>query len=194
MNKEYYQKEYGKRVSKSLNFYGLTEGDLAKLIGSNSTNIKNIISGKVGLNINKMISIASVFGLTYYEFADPDHKFLLKNKLPEFTVKIIDERQGKGIIIRDVSNILAKELDRLIKENVLNKPVTSKGLISLMNPKARERNSTEVTNLLIKEPRSSLIVQLKHKYRNQSLFVHKDYVKKYERMGKEELKILIDEN
>ncbi|TDS52422.1 helix-turn-helix domain-containing protein [Myroides indicus] len=192
MSKEYYQKEYGKRVAEFLSFYGLTEGDLAKLIDSNSSNIKNIIRGKVGLNINKMISIASVFNLTYYDFANPNYKLPLKSKLPKSTIKIINERAEKGIVIRDTSNILANELERLIKEGVLNKPVTSKILLSLMNSKARKKNSTEVTNLLRKEPRNSLIVQLKYRYGNESIFVHKDYAKKYLGMSKEELRELID--
>lgn len=192
MNKEYYQKEYGKRVSKFLIYYNLTEGDLAKLIDSNSTNIKSIINGEVGLNINKMINIASVFGLTYYDFANPNFKLPSKSSLPELTIKIIKERQKKGSIIRDKSNILAIELDRLINEGILSKPITSKILLSLMNSNAQKKGSTSITNLLRKEPRNALIIQLKQKYGNESIFIEKKYAKKYTNMSTEKLKLLLD--
>ncbi|MDM1140052.1 MULTISPECIES: helix-turn-helix transcriptional regulator [unclassified Empedobacter] len=192
MNKEFYQKEYGKRVSKFLIYYNLTEGDLAKLIDSNSTNIRSIINGEVGLNINKMINIASVFGLTYYDFANPKFKLPSKSSLPELTIKIIKERQKKGSIIRDKSNILAVELDRLINEGILNKPITSKILLSLMNSDAQKKSSTSITNLLRKEPRNTLIIQLKQKYGNESIFIEKKYAEKYTNMSTEKLKLLLD--
>lgn len=194
--KEKYQKEYGLRVSNALEFYGLSTTDLAHLIDASSANINDIIKGKVGLSISKMIDIAKVFGMKYYDFANPKVSLLDSSTLPSSTQKKIKERDQKGFLKRDNRNLLATELDKLIGINggVLKTPKTSKQLLALMSIKVRNRNSSEITNLLNKEPRKSYILKLDHKYGRQSIFIHKDYLLQYSKMTHEEIMKLIDQD
>jgi len=89
-------KEYANRIEKALAYYELEAGDLGKLIGTNATDINEIINLKRKLGINRANKISSVFGLKYYQFANEGVKFIPKKELPKSTINIIDERKKKG--------------------------------------------------------------------------------------------------
>jgi len=89
-------KEYANRIQEALIFYGLEAGDLGKLVGTNATDINDIINLKRKLGINRANKISSVFGLKYYQFANGKIKFLPKKELPKSTINIINERKDKG--------------------------------------------------------------------------------------------------
>lgn len=188
---EKYFKEYGKQVQKYLETFGLIEEDLAKLTGTTSVNIKKIINGEVGLNIKKMINIASAFGIPYYHFANPKSLIPSLEQLPKATRVKIVEREKKGIIIRDNENKFSIKLDELILKGNLNKPNTSKLLLKLMESEFENKISTEVTALLSNSPRNEKIKTLKHKYRNQSIYINKDYFNEYCTLSKEKLAEII---
>lgn len=187
---EKYKIEFGKQVAKYLKKSGLDINDFAKLIKSNKDNVNDILNGKVGLTIGKMITIANLFGQVYYNFANPNHAIPDKVELVKNIEEVLKRRKSIGNKTIDKDRLLATELDRLILEGSLNKPCTAKYLHSKMDEKLSEKQSTEITNLLSKSPRNKIIISL---FKNSSpkIFVHKDYASKYEEMSKEEISELI---
>ncbi|WP_437919812.1 helix-turn-helix domain-containing protein [Sphingobacterium sp. LRF_L2] len=177
---ETYRKEYGRQVAKYLNAFGLTEEDLGKLINSSSDNVRDIVSGKVGLSLSKMIKIANVFSVHYYDFANPGYPLPEERHLSRITKKKIERRKSIGIIQRDQSGFLAQELDRLIREGALNTPKTAKDLHLQMDEQLSKRSATEITNLLNKPPRNLFIIKLSKKISKQNTYIHKDFFVAYE--------------
>jgi len=188
---EKYKIEFGKQVDKYLKKSGLDINDFAKLIKSNKDNVNDILNGKVGLTIGKMITIANLFGQVYYNFANPNYPIPDKEELIKNIKEVLKRRKSIGKKSIDKDRLLANELDRLISEGSLNKPCTAKYLHSKMDEKLSEKQSTEITNLLSKSPRNKIIISL---FKNSSpkIFVHKDYAAKYEKMSKEEVLQLVD--
>lgn len=185
-SEEYYKVEFGKQVAKYLKKSGLDINDFAHLIKSNTENVKDIINGKVGLTIKKMVAIASLFGQVYYNFANPNYPIPAKEELIKNIKDVLARRKTIGKKPIDTDRILASELDRLITEGYLNTPTTAKLLHSKMDKKLAERKSTEITSLLTRPPRNKEIIALKA-IKSPKVFVHKDYVSKYEKMTKEDL-------
>lgn len=188
---EKYKIEFGKQVAKYLKKSGLDINDFAQLIKSNKDNVNDILNGKVGLTIGKMITIANLFGQVYYNFANPNYPIPDKEELIKNIKEVLERRKSIGKKSIDNDRLLANELDRLISEGSLNIPCTAKYLHSKMDEKLSEKQSTEITNLLSKSPRNKIIISL---FKNSSpkIFVHKDYASKYEKMSKEEILELIN--
>lgn len=88
--------EFASRITDAMTFYGLEEGDLGKLIGTNATDIRKIISLDTTLGLKRANKIAAVFGMKYYQFGNPNIKLLVKDKLPKRTILAIDERIKSG--------------------------------------------------------------------------------------------------
>jgi transcriptional regulator with XRE-family HTH domain len=187
---EKYKIEFGKQLAKYLKKSGLDIIDFARLIKSNKDNVNDILNGKVGLTIGKMIAIANLFGQVYYDFANPNYPIPDKEVLVKNIEEVLKRRKSIGKKTIDKDRLLANELDRLILEGYLNKPTTAKHLHSQMDKKLEKRKFTEITNLLSKPPRNQMIVPL-FKSSSPKIFVHKDYVSKYDKMSKEELLRLI---
>lgn len=190
---EKYLKEYGNQVQKYIDTFGLVEEDLGKLTNSTSTNIKNITKGKVGLNIKKMISIATVFGVTHYHFSNPKSTLPSLKQLPKITQEKIAERQEKGIIDRDQENLFSNKLDKLIKQGHFDTPTTSKLTLDKMGKEFNDKNSSEITTLLGRSPRNKIIKSI-GKHNKQIIYVHMDHAEKFEKLSEEELsKIILDQ-
>ncbi|GHE42453.1 helix-turn-helix domain-containing protein [Sphingobacterium griseoflavum] len=177
---ETYRKEYGKQVEKYLAAFGLTPEDLGKLIHSSSDNVRAIIRGSVGLSLGKMIKIANVFSVHYYNFADPSYPLPEERHLLQSTRTKIEKRKTIGVITRDNSNLLARELDKLIAQDVLSHPVTASALHKLMHKSLADRNATEITNLLNKPPRNKIIKKLPAKIGKQNLYIHVNHLEAYQ--------------
>lgn len=186
-----YRKEYGGQVAKYLTAFGLTEEDLGKLINSSSDNVRDIVSGKVGLSLGKMIKIANVFSVHYYHFADPSYPLPEERHLSQNTKKKIEKRKSIGIITRDQTGLLATELDRLITDGALNDPKTAKAIHNMMDNALSERNPTEVTNLLNKAPRNKIIIKLPYKVGKENLYVHQDFESEYRELDPTQLSIFL---
>lgn len=89
-------KVFAQRIKEALAFYGLEEGDLGRLIGTNATDIRHIITLKRTLGLKRANKISSVFGMKYFEFGNPDIKFISKEQLPKKTFDAIAMRIKKG--------------------------------------------------------------------------------------------------
>jgi len=187
---EKYKIEFGEQIAKYLKKSGLDINDFARLIKSNKDNVNDILNGKVGLTIGKMITIANLFGQVYYNFANPNYPIPDKEELITNIKEVLKRRKSIGKKSIDKDRLLANELDRLISEGFLNTPYTAKYLHPKMDEKLSEKQSTEITNLLSKSPRNKIIVSLFGKS-SPKVFVHKDYAFKYEKMSKEEILVLI---
>lgn len=188
---EKYKIEFGKQVAKYLKKSGLDINDFAKLIKSNKDNVNDILNGRVGLTIGKMITIANLFGQVYYNFSNPDHPIPDKVALVKNIEEVLKRRKSIGNKIIDKNRLLANELDRLIAEGYLNSPTTAKHLHSQMDKSLSQKSSAEITNLLSKSPRNKIIISL-FKKSSPKIFVHKDYAAEYEKMSKEEILGLIN--
>lgn len=109
MTKEIYNpdKEFADRIFEALTFYHLEEADLGKLIDTNATDVRKIISQQTTLGLKRANKISSVFGMKYHQFGNPRTKLLPKEKLPASTIITIDTRAKNG----PSSNIVDTELD-----------------------------------------------------------------------------------
>lgn len=88
--------EFAKRIKDALEFYGLEEGDLGKLIGTSGSDIKKIINMERSLGLKRANRISTVFNMKYYEFGNPNVPFLDQDDLPKRTFDVINERKENG--------------------------------------------------------------------------------------------------
>ncbi len=169
--------------------YKLSQETVAKLAGIKQSDYSAFERLKRKLSLDEADRISTlVWGVSYKEFVEFSKKEIDLNDLPSSTQTAISESTGNKL--RSTENLLANELDRLISEGYLNKPTTAKHLHSQMDKKLEKRKFTEITNLLSKSPRNQMIIPL---FKNSSpkIFIHKDYVAKYEKMEKDEILELI---
>ncbi|WP_400261301.1 helix-turn-helix domain-containing protein [Sphingobacterium sp. SG20118] len=185
-----YKVEFGKQVKKYLDASGLSENDLAKLLNSSIKNVTEIISGNVGLTIDKMIKIGSIFNVTYYNLANPNFPLPNFTDLDELTKDLIEKRKITGVKTKDKNHALANELNRLIKEGSLNQPNTAKNLLTHMTPSLWKRNPSEITSLLNKAPRNESIVLIRP-IKGVNYYIHKDFKGKYATLSDEEILALV---
>lgn len=183
--------DFQERIEEALKFYGLSSSDLAKLINASSSNIDDILKGEAGLNYIKMKRISEVFDLNYYEFGNPEVEFVAFEYLNEKTKEVIKNRKKTGKDSRDKTRYLAIELDRLIKSELFNKPIISSQVFSRMEIDKAGRKSTEITNLLSKEPRNSIIYRIDCKSKKDVIFIHKDYFDKFNDLSDDDLIAII---
>lgn len=188
---EEYKKEFGKQISRYLSKSGLDIKDFAKQIKSNIDNVNSIIAGEVGLTIGKMIMIANLFGVPYYDFANPNYPIPSKSELIKNLKNVINKRKIIGNKPIDKERLLSKDLDRLISEGHINTPTTSKILHKKMASELQIRNTSEITTLLGNSPRNDFIIELNHKYNKQNIYIHKDYIHKFNSFTAEELAQII---
>lgn len=188
-----YPRKYGKQVARYLKATSLSTADLAKMTKSNTDNVRSIIQGEVGLTLGKMIKIADLFGITYYELADPNFPIPTYSQLPEHTKAVIQRRKKIGTPKRDYGALLAKNLDKLIQTDKVSVPTTSAILLAQMDKALETRNPSEITNLLRKPPRNKFIVPLT-KIGAQHVFIMKEYLEKYQELTEEEIRALIAKN
>src|SRR5690606_41220266 len=95
------------------------------------------------------------------------------------TGKKIEKRKAIGIMVRDTSNLLANELDRLIAERYLAKPTAAAMLHAYKDARLEKRSPAEITNLLNKRPRNAAVVKLPSKIGRHNLYVLKAFADPY---------------
>lgn len=79
-----------------IEYYGLDNVDIKTLLKATTDIVKDLKSGVNGPTITKAESIAQIFGIRYYQFADPNFPLPLKHDLPSATIKAINEREKNG--------------------------------------------------------------------------------------------------
>ena len=185
-----YRIEFGKQVEKYLKKSGLNPNDFAQCIKSNINNVKDIIAGKVGLTLNKMITIASLFGQTYYDFANPAHPIPPKSELTKNIKNVLARRKSIGTKEIDTTRVFANTIDSLILKGHFNTPTTSKLTLAAMGEEFKDKNPSEITSLLGRSPRNEDIKSI-GKLGTQHIYIHVDHASKFEKLSNDELIELI---
>lgn len=185
-----YKIEFGKQVARYLKKSGLEINDFAPLIKSNTDNVKEIIAGKVGLTLSKMVSISDLFGQVYYNLANPNYPIPSREELIKNIESVIARRKLIGTRNIDKNRLLATELDRLISEGHFASPTTSKLVHLKMDEKLANRKTSEITSLLGRSPRNKQITSI-GKYGTQKIYIHKDFATQYKKLTNERLAALI---
>ena len=96
MNPKIVIEEFVLALEYYMDYYGLYGIDIKKLLKATTDIVKDLKNGKNGPTITKAESISQIFGLRYYQFADPDVSPLPKERLPAATITAIDERNENG--------------------------------------------------------------------------------------------------
>ena len=88
--------EYAKILLKYLDKFGLEIIDIAFLAGTRKDIVEGLVNAKSGVVLKTLDKISQLFGLTYYEFGNPNHPIPSFDSLPERTKKRITYRQKIG--------------------------------------------------------------------------------------------------
>nr|WP_068892565.1 hypothetical protein [Pedobacter panaciterrae] len=155
--------EFGKQLLKYLKHFGLIEADLARLIKSNTDDIKEILEGKKGVVLKSAERISNVFGLRYFEFGNPKFKLPNIKDLPDQTRDLILNRKEKGVtqINRNYGIDLAGNLDKILNSTFLSTPHTAEEIWAQLPEEVRSKvEPRRVTDLLGKSPRNFMIEKI----------------------------------
>lgn len=194
MNTAQFRKQFGRQVKRYLNHYGIEIVDVVDQLKTNSTYVRRLIKGEITFSFDKMIAIASVFGLPYYKFADPEFPLPKLSELPENTQLIIKNRAEKGKITKDATNSMAVALEDLIEKGALSQPTTSKILFAQIDSAITQgRKSTEITSLLAYEHRIDSFLKLPFKRIRETIYIGKESASKYLNMDKEKIQKILKE-
>jgi transcriptional regulator with XRE-family HTH domain len=148
--------------------FNLLQKYVSDIAGITQSVYSSYETGSTQMGIDDADNISrKVWGVGYEQFVEFANKRISLEGLPKRTLNAINE--SEKIKIKEQDGRLAQELDRLIREGYLNKPVTSKQLLTHMHPDLHSRKSTEITNLLIKAPRNKYIA-IVDKVKMESLF------------------------
>lgn len=79
-----------------MDYYGLYSIDVTKLLKSTRDIIKELNESKNGPTLKKLDAIASIFGLKYYQFGNPEYALPEYEHLPRATREKIDWRREVG--------------------------------------------------------------------------------------------------
>lgn len=156
-NKESANIEFARGLKKLRLKYNLLQRQIADIAGITQSVYSSYETGSTNMGLNDADNISrKVWGVGYDNFVKFAGDEIFLDKLPEITLKAIKE--SKKLKSKDSEGLLARELDRLIKEGYLNVPVTSKQLLNCMDSVLHSRNPTEITNLLVKSPRNKHVI------------------------------------
>lgn len=181
--------EFRKALKMLRQKFNLTQNQIAGIANITQADYSDYEIGKKKLDLDSANNLSKeVWGTPYTDFVAFSKKEIDIDKLPPSTAKIIRESENKKL--RDTSNLLATELDRLISEGHFNSPTTSKIVHLKMDNKLTNRKTSEITSLLGRAPRNKQIIFV-GKYGAQKIYIHQDHSGKYEKMTNEELGALI---
>jgi len=153
--------EFVTQIHKYLKHFGLIEADLGALIGTGSGDIKGILNFTKSVGLKRLGRIASIFGLTYYEFGNPLHPYPKFDDLPLETQIAITKRKEIGNPNRDYSKDLAGNLDKILSTDYLSMPRTAEEIWQQLPINVRETiGPTRVTDLLGKNPRNKMVTKV----------------------------------
>lgn len=166
--------EFGNQLMKYLKRFGLIEADIAKLIGSNSDAIEEILSGEKGIVLKTAEKIAwIVFGIRYFELGNPKLPLPKKADLPLATQHAIAERKEKGIpeISRNTSLNLPLHVSKVLESGQLDLEFTSSDVWKLLPKNIKEQiKSIRITDLFKKGDLRGIVEETGGKRGREKLF------------------------
>lgn len=161
-NKKYDAKiEFGKQAKIYREHFELTQEDVSILLGILQPDYSEIEAAKKSIGLDRAELVACVYGIRYYQMANPVYPFPVFNRLPKKTQKAILNRKQIGAQIRDYYNDVAGNLDKILDTNFLNTPKTAEQIWDQLPEMVKEKiEPRRITDLLGKEPRKSKIEKL----------------------------------
>src|SRR5690606_37176237 len=85
--------EFGKLAKKFRLKFKLSKKELASLSHMSPSEYGSLEKGSTNYNVEKLQKVASVYGLLYYQFGNPNCEFPEFGELPDATREIIISRQ-----------------------------------------------------------------------------------------------------
>lgn len=175
-DKESANQKFSRSLKKLRLRFNLLQKHISEIAGITQSVYSSYETGNTHMSLNDADNISrKVWGVGYDQFVSFASKQISLKELPEQTSKAINE--SKKVKIKEQDGLLAKELDRLIKEGYLNVPITSKQLLAHMHYDLHTRKSIEITNLLNKAPRNKSVT-IVGKEAKETLFQLKIYAQK----------------
>lgn len=184
-----YRIEFGIQIKRYLEHFELEVVDIVDILTTNSTYVYRLMRGEVTISFSKMVTLADIFGIPYYDFANPSFPFPAFEALPKGTQTLILGRKKKGKINKNLKVGMSKAFEILAAEGKLDQPFTAKKVFDWMDPSITEgKKSTEVTNII---KRKDYIVQLPHKISRENIFVHKNNAQFFLEMSFQEIMLYV---
>lgn len=147
-------KEFGDQLIKYLKYFNLIEADLARLINSNTDDIKEILDGRKGVVLKTAERISNVFGLRYFEFGNPKLPLPKIKNLPVETQETIKNREKRGVperVFRNTELNLNLYVKKALLSSKLAREFTCSDLLKLLPLKVQEQvNTKRIINLFRK--------------------------------------------
>lgn len=169
--------KYRVKIKKYRIHFGLAQSDIANILKWDVARYGGIESGRRTLDINAADCIANVYGLKYYQVGNESTSIPEFAALPKATQSVIVEREKIGIKPKNSDRHLGFYLDQLIKDGVLNTPISAKDVMSHLPPDVQSGLlSMEITSLFNKSPRNKHIVKVGKKGK-EHLFQLKEFAK-----------------
>lgn len=117
--------QFGEQIKTYLKRFKLYPEDIAYALKTNAESIVKIINGDKSVYLETVEKIADIFGVKYYQMADPEFPLPSKKNLPENTKTLIEERKASGEPKKYGDHDLNQELDKIFRGNFLEIPRTT---------------------------------------------------------------------
>lgn len=151
--------QFGKQLRIYRESAGLTQQEYAQLLKSNQGYIGSLESGNKNVQIETMQHHAAVFGVMFYELANPKNPIptleQMPKKLQRYVAQVLKARETKRTQPRQS---LAEHLDKLLAGNFLATPRTAANIAAeIKKVYGVTTTSGKVTTLLTKHPRNATV-------------------------------------
>lgn len=145
--------EFGSQLTRYLSHFGLSEADLAKLIKSNTDDIREILEARKGVVLKTAEKISNLFGLRYFEFGNPKFPLPKVKDLPQDTQIAIEQRKKKGNpeIVRNNDLNLGIHVRKVLESKKLPLEFASSDILQLLPDEVKNQiTSRRITDLFRK--------------------------------------------
>ncbi|SEM31738.1 DNA-binding transcriptional regulator, XRE-family HTH domain [bacterium A37T11] len=151
--------QFGERLKLYRESIELTQNEYAKMISSEQSTITDIELGKHNTGIEMIERIAKSFGVTYYEFGNPNFRIPPLKKMPKALQDyLIQVKQDRKIRKKQPRIKLAPYLDNLLGTKFLKTPHTAAEIaIAIKKAEGVIAEPGKITALLTKHPRNKIV-------------------------------------
>lgn len=152
--------EFGTQLMKYLKHFNLSAAYLPGLSKLSTQSVDKILVGEKGIVLKSAEDIANVFGLRYFEFANPKHPLPKFEDLPIATVEAIEKSSKTGTtkITRKKGLHLPKHVKEALNHKHLAPEFTSADVMELLPKSIKEQiKSIHITNLFNNDEFKTLV-------------------------------------
>ncbi|MGV3762702.1 helix-turn-helix domain-containing protein [Parapedobacter sp.] len=142
--------------------FGLTQRAVEQLANLKENQYSRFESGRQKPKPHHIKAIAGVYGREDYQLMNPKHRKPSLKSLPLKTQQAISDIKDSGTLPKEKHDKvdLGKEIDKLIEDGNLNKPITAKKLLEFLPIAVRKEINNEsrrITDLLRRPPRCNKV-------------------------------------